>query len=408
MGIRIVSWSFIFFLAATFLSGQSGDQKPPSQPPSRPPGQAPSQDRPQLGRPTQPQQKPFRQLMLSGEIVLEEGGKLTEPVLVELKCNGRTVRQTHSSTNGGFFFHLDNQNPANMADASVGNFGFSGPGFSDGIFDSPFSNDSQGTFDDRVDLSACEISASVSGFRSSIIRLGIRRTLDKPDVGAILLSRMDSVAGSTVSLNTLAAPKKARDRYEKAIRELGKRKVDFAKTERYLQEAVEEFPEFAAAWNLLGNVRLGSDDSEGARQAFERAVEADPNYIPPYLSMAEMKLQAGEWRELSSLSLQVLELNENSPDAHYYYAVSAYSLGQHQLAEVSAQKIQSDPEADRFPGVHYLMGLILSKRGDFQSAAQHFERFISAAPENPAVAQVRESLEAWTKDGLITERKPSP
>lgn len=408
MGIQIVSWSFVFFLTLPFLSGQSGDQQPPSPPPSQPPSQAPSQGRPQMGRPSQPQQKPFRQLMLSGEIVLEEGGALAEPVLVELKCNGRTVRQTHSSTNGGFFFHLDNRNPANMADASVGNFGVSGPGFNDGIFDSPFPGDSQGMFDDRVDLSACEISAAVSGFRSTTIRLGIRRTLDKPDVGAIVLSRIDGVAGSTVSLNTLSAPKKARDRYERAIRELGKKKVNLAKTEQYLEEAVSEFPEFAAAWNLMGNVRLGAEDSEGAREAFERAVEADPNYIPPYLSIAEMELQAGEWNRLSSVSRKILDLSEDLSDAHYYFAVSAYSLGQNQLAEVSAQKVQSGPDADRFPGVYYLMGMILSNKGDFRSAAENFEHFVRTAPENPAAPQVRERLAVWTKEGLITESKTTP
>ena len=42
---------------------------------------------------------------------------------------------------------------------------------------------------DSVNLSACELEAELSGFRSDKILLGLRRALDNPDVGVIVLHR---------------------------------------------------------------------------------------------------------------------------------------------------------------------------------------------------------------------------
>ena len=90
---------------------------------------------------------------------------------------------------------------------------------------------------------------------------------------------IDGPKGTTVSFNTLNAPKKARDAFEKAGKELHKEKVDFKKVRKHLKKATEIYPEFAAAWQLLGQANLASGDRKEARNSFRHALEADPNYV---------------------------------------------------------------------------------------------------------------------------------
>ncbi len=71
-----------------------------------------------------------------------------------------------------------------------------------------------------------------------------------------MLHRTARAEGATVSLKTLTAPKEAKQAYEKALKELGKRKINFSKTSKELEKAVKIYPEFAAAWHVLGEVRL--------------------------------------------------------------------------------------------------------------------------------------------------------
>ncbi len=408
MGKNSVLFSiFLLFCAAPvslFGLQQAGD-RPPADPQPRPPERT-QPDR-QPGQSTRIPERPFRYFLLTGKIVLEDGSPLRESVLVELRCGGRVERQTHSGPGGGFSFHFDDQSQVEWSDASVGTPGF---GRSGGVADGRFGRLGGGMpgQDTTLDLSACDVSASVPGFRSNTLAPGIRRALDNPDLGTIVLSRLENVGGTTISLNTLAAPRRARSRYDRALRELGRSKPNLDRVDRDLSEAVKEYPEFAAAWKLLADVRLELRDEAGARRAYGEAIEADSNYITPYLALAQVESRAGQWDEVSRLSARVIELDANLPEAHFFNAISAYNLGKPELAESSARKIRSGPEVARFPNVYHLLGLISWERGDYVSAAEELRLFLEAVPDTPSASQIRDALLDWERMGLIPSEPVDP
>src|SRR5260370_10533433 len=70
----------------------------------------------------------------------------------------------------------------------------------------------------RRELFNCELRATVSGFRSSVVSLiQFPPTSGSIDVGAILVQRGVKIEGMTVSATTYAAPKDARKAYEKGL-----------------------------------------------------------------------------------------------------------------------------------------------------------------------------------------------
>ena len=340
---------------------------------------------------------------ISGKVTLEDGSAPPEPVRVDMVCHGRIVRQFRTSSNGHFGFRLGDRN-TDIADASVsgavqGGFGNSPVGGGLGV-DSPTNLGSR-TGQGNVNLTGCDLRTSLAGFEANTIHLGIRRYLDNPNVGVIVLRRRDKVAGTAISLNTLGAPKKAKKSYQKALKELAKKKAKPSRAVKELEKAVKLYPEFSAAWNLLGQLRLATKDRTGAQEAFERAVAVEPNYVGPYLPLALLRLDERRWKDAAQLSRQVLEQNPDVINAHYSLGVASYFLGNLDAAEKSSRKILNSSEARNYPRMRYLLGIVLAGKGNFPSAAAELRRYLEIIPDAPEAEPLKEELQKWEAEGRI-------
>jgi len=348
-----------------------------------------------------------RPLFLSGKVVLDDGEPPAESTQVALICQGTTVEQVYTSSAGSFSFqiNLGGSGPNNRlpVDASIPSSPFGGglTGASSRYNDFDFGASLGSMVTDSVNLSACELEAKLAGFRSDKILLGPRRVLDDPDIGIIVLHRLVRAETATISLKTLAAPKDAKKAYEKALKELGKKKVNLNKTSKELEKAVKIYSEFAAAWQLLGEVRLELKDQPAARQAFEQAMAADSQYANPYIALAMLEIDEERWEEAARLSGQALELDSQLVKAHYYHALANSSLGRLDVAEKSALQVQKSSSAKNYPLTHYILGWILSQKGDFNAAADEYRRLLEIAPSSLIGQRLQDQLSRWTADGLI-------
>jgi tetratricopeptide (TPR) repeat protein len=250
-------------------------------------------------------------------------------------------------------------------------------------------------------LNGCELRTSLAGFVSDPIRLGMRRYLENPDVGVMVLHSTNGTGGTGISLNTLRAPKKARKSYRKALKELAKAKANPSKATKELEKAVKVYPEYSAAWYLLGQLRLAAQDHSGGREAFERALAVEPNYVSPYLPLAALELGDRRWKEAAQLSRQVLELNPDAIGAHYSLGVASYFLRNLVTAEQSARKVLDSSEARKYPRMHYLLGIILATKGDFPSAAVQIRRYLKISPNAPEAEPMKKELRKWEAEGRI-------
>jgi tetratricopeptide (TPR) repeat protein len=253
----------------------------------------------------------------------------------------------------------------------------------------------------RVDLSECQCDAILPGYRGAPIRLGFRSVFDSPDIGVITMHPVDGPRGTTVSLNTLNAPEKARDAFEKAGKELHKEKVDFKKVSKHLKKATEIYPEFAAAWQLLGQANLAVGDRDEARNSFQQALEADPDYVTPYISLAELEIQENHWEKSLQLTGQAIKLNPTVARAYYFRAIAHYYLQHDQQAEAAIRKVLRSESAADYPVSHYLLGGILGDRGEYEAAASEFRLFLQSRPHEKLVSEVEGRLKDWEDQGLI-------
>ena len=348
------------------------------------------QQQPQEQEPQQPQQRPERPIYLIGKVMLDDGQEPGHPVQVELVCQGSVVRREYTSGSGTFSMIVGgSQANAGIADASLsssdyrryGGFGGGGGGFSSG----------------RLNLGGCELQARMPGYQSDVIAVRGQN----PDVGVIILHSMNAPDGGTVSLKTLAAPEDTRKALEKAGRELQKEKPNSSKAAKELEKAVEIYPEFALAWQMLGEVRLAQNDQPAAAEAFEQARAADPGYVAPYLSQAMMAMEEEQWMKAAQLSGQALELSPQLIKAHYFNALANIPLGRINIAEESALLVLDSNQVQAYPLIYYVLGSVEAERENFPSAAARYRTFLEVRPNASLASKLREQLDQWQKQGLI-------
>lgn len=145
---------------------------------------------------------------------------------------------------------------------------------------------------------------------------------------------------------------------------------------------MEIYPEFAEAWQVLGEVRLEVQARAAGRAASERALAA----------AAEMSQQA-------------LEINPRLVRAHYFGALADSSLGNPKEAEAAARWVQSSSEADMYPVTYYILGWIQAKREGLELAAAEYRQFMEIQPTAPVGRGRLEQFDQWESLGLIDTPK---
>ncbi len=339
------------------------------------------------GVPAAAQQEIFRPLYLSGRVVMEDGNPPPETTIIELWCGGQRQPQEYTDKEGKFNFRVGGDRSRAIADSQR-----TIPGQAVGA---------SGSDRSYVSLTNCELQAALPGYTSSKIYLGRRSVFESSDVGTLVLKRAWKGEGSLISVNTLGAPENAKKAFDNAQKELEKKKPNRKKAVQQLEKAVQLHPQFAAAWNLLGENRATDGDLDGARQAFEKAREFDPKFVPPCLSLALLELKQQRPAEAAKIAASAIQLLPELPEAHYYNAIANMSLGNLQAAEASIRTVHGSAQVGQYPRIHFMLGNILAQKGSVAEAAKEFEEYLQAEPNSQAAGAVRGQLDEWKAAGLL-------
>jgi hypothetical protein len=336
---------------------------------------------------------------VSGRVLMSDSSKVTSAVSVELVCSGRVRRRVVPYTNGDYTIMLDEDNappmdlstppdPSNSRRVPLSGTAVAGNGEDMG----------------RFDLSGCELRAVLPGYRSNLVSIGPRRRLDKPVVDPLVLRPIVEPDGLVFTANTLAAPRQARTTLIETWNQLQKPAPDYKRAAKELEGVVKQNASFAAAWHLLGMVRLAQKDVPAAKQAFNASIKADDTYVEPYMQLATLDAHENNWKECAALIMRVQQLNPDIPYANYLSASAHFQIGNLDVAESSALAVFDTPELERFPAIYYILGAIEAHRGNFAIATIRMQQFLQTNPEPAMAASVREMLADWEAERGVKGR----
>jgi tetratricopeptide (TPR) repeat protein len=187
---------------------------------------------------------------------------------------------------------------------------------------------------------------------------------------------------------------------------------------------VETYPIFVSAWFQLGTVLEKLNQKDGARKAYTQATTIDARFLPPYLSLASMAYQTGNWTEVLRLTGHILDLDPlndaavtkyivdldplNYTAAYFYNAVANYKLNKIEDAEKSGLKAEHLDLLTNFPQLHLLLAEIFARKNNYAMAISEIRAYLDLAPHAEHVDQVQERLAKFEKlNGPVpTNEKP--
>jgi hypothetical protein len=352
-------------------------------------------------------------MFLRGRVATHDGTAVPHDVLVERICNNKVRQEVYVSPHGDFSMQLGSR-----ADS-----------FPE-VSSEPTSPNAMARRDPsmgipRRDLMNCELRASAPGFRTGLV------TLFNPDVvaggvdaGVIVVHRVKKVEGATVSAIPDKTPKNAVKAYEKGLEAENKGRLEDAY--KHFETAVEIYPSSAKAWFQLGAVLQRQNQKDEARKAYTQATTIDTKFLPPYLSLASMAYETGNWTEVVSLTGHILDLDPmshaanttyildldpmNYGDAYFYNAMANYKLNKMEEAEKSGLKAEHVDLRNHFPQLHLLMADIFARKKNYGRAISEMETYLELAPHGEAADQVREQMTKLEKlNGPVsTGARPGP
>lgn len=333
-----------------------------------------------------------RPMYFSGRVAKEDGSALVQNITIERVCSGIAKTVAYTDGRGRFNFRW-NDGTMILADASDAG---SGPGRTASSAGYGSSQSTGGTNTLATDpfgsrMMNCELRANLAGYTSDSVNLFSRRSADSPDIGVIVLHPVAGVEGTSVSVTSIEAPKAAKSAYEHGLQSLLKNKPSDASKE--FEKAVALYPNYADAWVNLAKLRLAEQSVAPARAALEKAMQADPKLVAPYLELGLLAARDADWQVSGRYLDRAVELDPvDYPQAWYADAVAHYNLRNYDTAERSARAAVKLDQRHANPRSEYLLGLVLIEKKDYTGAAAELRAFIKLAPNAPDLRQVEDRL----------------
>ena len=379
----VICMIFVVVWAGTFATaqrgGSTGSTGTPSRsaPPTRPPGPPDASTRP---------------LFVSGKVMLQGGGTLPEPVPIERVCNGTVRREGYADTKGQFEFQLGLN--ITFQDASENDSRITPASQSRSVTNNGLR---------PLELNGCELRAVLAGYQSSVVSLrAMGGDTWQYEVGTIFLKRIGNAPGTTISVTSMAAPKDAMRALAKAQKIKAEKPEE---AEKQLRKAVEIYPQFAAAWTLLGDLHREHNDFNTARADYAQAIAADPQFVSPTYGLAVIAAQEKKWDDAIRLTEQVLKLNSAAyPLAYFLNAAANYNSQKFGPAEESAKKFKALDTQHSHPDVCLLLSYLYSGRQDYAAAAREIREYLAVAPNSPDAESLKNDAKRF-EDLSVSAKK---
>ena len=227
----------------------------------------------------------------------------------------------------------------------------------------------------------CELYGDAPRYNSQALRIFGEPTTGMVKVGTLIMHPLAQrrPEGFAVSAISLAAPDKAKKAFEKGQEQ--EKKGKWAAACDYFKKAVEAYPRYALAWLELGRTQLKQNDFATAQQSFHQATEQDPRFVEAYVQIASVAVANKQWKELADATDHIVQLSPDSgPNFFFLNSAANFNLGNVSQAENSATRGLRLDSAHKLPQLEYLYGMILARRGDYNSAIVHMQTYLRLSP----------------------------
>jgi len=256
--------------------------------------------------------------------------------------------------------------------------------------------DVQGKFNfDGLPLTTFHLTIEGQGFRpySSLIDISMSKMsyelitlqLDKePEAKAV------PAEGPTGTLNARIAqiPPQAHKEFE-----AGKQRMqvhDDSGSAQHFQKAIDLYPQYAEAYQLLGVSLLEDGKLREAEPDLQKATEIEPHLSTAQFALGLCRNLMAKYAEAQTALERGLELDPRSAEGHYEVAKTYSALGRWQDATTHAKKAVALRPDDGRP--HALLGDIALHQRDPHRALDEYQKYLQLDPKGNMAAGTQQMV----------------
>lgn len=194
----------------------------------------------------------------------------------------------------------------------------------------------------------------------------------------------------TVSVSDLKVPQKAGAEMKKGLESYAQ--GDMEKAAAHFEKAVEKYPQYARAYDMLGVIAIKSSDRTRARDLFSKSMQVDSTFQPAYVDMARMDTEEQNYAASESLLAKAIAMNPSNPDAMALLAATEFANKEYDKALADVERTHALRNHERFAEVHVMAGKVLAMQNHPESAIAQFEMFLQEKPGSPQAQSVRKAM----------------
>jgi Tfp pilus assembly protein PilF len=195
--------------------------------------------------------------------------------------------------------------------------------------------------------------------------------------------------GGMVSAAALNVPEKARDEFNKGMKDIQAKKFPDAK--KHFVKATEIYPKYDWAFNNIGVVEMQLKDGKAAREAFARAVEINDKNPDATKNLARLKIEDTDYAGAKELLLKSITVQPENPDTLMLLAYTQLKTNDLDAALANAEKCHKG-EPDQHPLGHLIAAAVREKKGDRAGAEKQYQTYLKEAPDTPQAKVAKDGL----------------
>ncbi|WP_341678313.1 XrtA/PEP-CTERM system TPR-repeat protein PrsT [Niveibacterium sp. SC-1] len=174
-------------------------------------------------------------------------------------------------------------------------------------------------------------------------------------------------------------------------------KGDLKQARKVAEQLVAKQPKESLPYNLLGAVKLADKDAAGARQAFTKALEIDPDYLAAVTNLGQLDIAEGKTEQAIARMNKLIEHSPKQVEA--YLALARWSSGPgHKPDAVKAvleKGIAANPSNVQLRTAY--VGELL-RAGDKKATLAAARELVTRAPNDPSALATAVQAQAVAGD----------
>ena len=192
--------------------------------------------------------------------------------------------------------------------------------------------------------------------------------------------------GSAVSVHELGIPDKAREPYNKGVRQLDA--ADWLGSIPNFQRAIKSFPTFYEAYSGLGGAELSMQSWDSAEAAFRKSIELSRGtFAPAHFGLGVIFCHRNQFADAEATIRDGIELDPADAHGHFSLAWVLYAMGRLPEAERSAHEaILYKPT---FPDPYFLLAQIHLLQRNPSAEIEDLNGCLKVDPNGPLSARAR-------------------